>query len=101
MLLLLLLLLKLFHKVTFACDRANAYLCLSKCKHGKEDNYSDYYILAADCESGLLNNIAVFLSAVGENVIVYANTKGAYSQKNPLQSIAMKCLLCRYCISHK
>lgn len=42
-------------------------------------------ILAADCETDLLNKIITFLLAVEENVIVYANTKGAYSQKNALR----------------
>lgn len=51
----------------------------------KGDNYSDYFTLAADCETDLLNKIITFLSAVGENVIVYADTKGAYSPKNALR----------------
>lgn len=52
----------------------------------KKDNYSDYFTLASDCETDVLNKIITFLSAVGENVIVYSNTKGAYSPKNALQS---------------
>lgn len=51
----------------------------------KEVNYSDYFTLAADCETDLLNKIITCLSAVEENAVVYANTKGAYSQKNALR----------------
>lgn len=51
----------------------------------KGDNYSDYFTLAADCETDLQNKLITFLSAAEENAIVYANTKGAYSPKNALR----------------
>lgn len=51
----------------------------------KEDNYSDYFTSTADCETDLLNKIITFLSVLEESVIVYTNTKGAYSQKSALR----------------